>query len=573
MEDQGEAKIYTLWLGHEKLEFTYEQIAADKDLENELKILEKKKLECEIAWFHPHGSKKRAYDCGFDVVSTADWINDREHDLYLNQSPNQVGKTCHAAIKAAVMSIPCNPDWRMFKNGIQYFDWQGAKTIVAMGYDKGQLRDDLWPELQKWIPASELGDYRSITLGGTREPSWDRGARVTLKCGSKIILITYDQSPAVCCGIKADIVLANEQIPLPFFMELSQRGRTRGGVKFIMSYTPHLVPGRPDSGMNSFLINLWTGQDTYGRSILRTRISMDDVPNHIISKEEKKKAFIEHVDNPRKTGNQAAIREGQARYYGIAQQVSGLYYDSIEKDIHFVPWTYEDIKGKGWTHYRTGDHGFTNPTAFGMWAVSPSGDIFLYDEYYVANKEIDEHVANIIRQCGNERKLVKKIQEGNVWYDVYEEVFIRQAYARSWLDWHCFQNTGGVGRSINFFYQIAGINVCESTKLGQEHRAQNMRALLKIDPNRKHMVTEKLGAPRMYFSRKCVKLAWELEHCIVDTRAFGNANHNLKEVKKNVNDHMVDVCEYMASSEARYLGDYANRQPKELKNISNHGGY
>jgi hypothetical protein len=575
MEAQGDEKVYELWLGHEKITATYSEIKANPILEADLKKLEQRKLECGIAFFHPHGDKKRAYDCGFDVVSTADWINDRTHDLYMNQSPNQVGKTCHAVAKAILMTIPCDKTWPIFQNGIKYYDWDGEKTLVAMGYDKSQLREDLWPELQKWLPASELGDFRSITLGGTRDPSWDRGPRVPLKCGSKIILLTYDQLPSVCCGVKADIVLANEQIPVPFFMELSQRGRTRGGVKFIMSYTPHIVPGRPDSGMNSFLVGLWRGSDTYGRSILRTRISIDDVPDHIIHPEEKHKAFVEHVENPKKTGNQSAIREGMARYYGIAQEASGLFYPEIERDIHYVDWEWKDIAGKGWTCYRSMDYGYQNPTACGMWAASPSGELFMFDEYYRTGLDAIGHAPAIIEHCGNERKLIKKMFDkdtGNYW-DCYEEIAIRQRYVRTWLDWHSFQTAGGIGRPVSFFFQIGGLNVCESSKLGQEARAQNLRALLKIDPMRKHMVTGKLGAPRMYFSRKCTKMIWEFERCVVDTRAFGNESKNLKETKRNRDDHLVDATEYLASESPRFLGDYSNRKPKELQNISNHGGY
>jgi hypothetical protein len=126
---------------------------------------------------------------------------------------------------------------------------------------------------------------------------------------------------------------------------------------------------------------------------------------------------------------------------------------------------------------------------------------------------------------------------------------------------------------VSFFFQIGGLNVCESSKLGQEARAQNLRALLKIDPQRKHMVTGKLGAPRMYFSRKCTKMIWEFERCVVDTRAFGNENHSSKETKRNKDDHLIDAGEYIACECPRYLGSYSDRKPKELQNISSHGGY
>lgn len=574
MTDDGQVKYYELWLGHELVSFPYEQIKADLELEKTLKRLEREKNENELRFFCPHGAEKMGYDCGFKLVSVADWINDREHTVAINCSPNQVGKTAAAVVKKVLKIIPCDPKWEIFQNGVKCYDWAGPRTLVVLSYDKGGLKDTLWPELQKWIPAEELGAFRATALGGTREPTWDRNPRVPLKCGSRIIMLTYDQKASVCAGVKAEEVLPDEQMPLAFFNELDQRGRTRGGVWWDFCFTPHKVDGRVDTGMNSWLHDMWTGQNTRGHNVIRCRIGVDEVPDHIYSADQKKKAYLQWVEIPQKSGDQEAIREGKARYYGLFQHVSGLFYPEIQPDIHFVNWTYDDIKGKGWTHYRSIDYGYTNPTACGMWAVSPSGDMFMYDEYYRTGMDAINHAPAIIEACGNERKLIKQMLDKNtgVNYDVYEEVEVRQRYIRTWLDWHSFQTAGGAGRPVSFFFQISGLKVCESVKMMQEHRAANLRAMLKIDPLRKHMVTGKEGAPRMYFSRKCVKFIWEWERCVTDVRAFGNESHNAKETKRNRDDHLIDQCEYLACSDAKYLGDYA-KEPREMKPITLHGGY
>jgi hypothetical protein len=573
--DDSQEKVYEIWLGHEKISYPYSLIKSNPQLERDLKLLERKKAECEVQFFCPHGAARMGYDCGFQLVSAVDYLNDRKHTIAINASPNQVGKTCLAVVKKVLKTVPCNPDWQIFKNGVKFYEWQGKKTLVVLGYDKGQLRDVLWPEIQKWFPASELGAYRPTFLGGEREPAWERNARITLQCGSRIIFLTYDQKASVAAGVKCEEVLPDEQMPLSFFNELDQRGRTRGGVWWDFCFTPHKVDGRPDTGMNGWLYDLWTGHNTRGHDVLRTRISVDDVPDHIYSKEEKKKAYVQWVKTPTQSGDQQAIREGQARYYGLFQSVSGLFYPEIDRNIHYVDWTWDDIKGKGWTCYRSMDYGYQNPTAVGMWAVSPSGDIFMFDEYYKTGLDAIGHAPAIIAHCGNERQLVKKMFDkdtGNYW-DVYDEVPTRQRYVRTWLDWHSFQTAGGIGRPVSFFFQIGGLKVCESSKLGQEARAQNLRAMLKIDPNRKHMVTGKPGAPRMYFSRKCVKMIWEFERCVVETRAFGSETHNTKETKRNKDDHLIDAVEYLSCETPRYLGDYSARTHIELRNVSKHGGY
>ena len=575
MSDDGQYRVYELWLGHDLITYSYDEIKSNPKLEKDLQKLERRKAECEIAFFHPHGNSKMGYDCGFQLVSTAAWINDRTHTICMNCSPNQVGKTCHAVVKKVLKLIKCDPKWQIFRNGIDYHGWAGPKTLVVLGYDKGQLKDVLWPELQKWIPASELGEFKLPILGGVREPTWDRNPRIELKCGSRIILLTYDQKASVCAGVKAEEILPDEQMPLPFFNELDQRGRTRGGIWWDFPFTPHKVDGRADTGENSWLMDVWTGHNTRGHDVLRCRISVDEVPDHIYSPDQKKKAYLQHVEIPKQTGDQEAIREGQARYYGLFQRISGLFYPEIQPQVHFVPWTYDDIKDKGWTHYRSVDYGYVNPTAAAMWAVSPGGGIFMYDEYYVSGKDAMEHAPGIIEKCGNRRKLVRKFQDSDsgAVYDVYEEEAVKQAYFRTFLDWHSFQTAGGVGRPVSFFFQLGGLSVCESTKLGQDQRAQNLRALLKVDPNRKHMVTGKDGAPRMYFSTQCVKFKWEWERCVVDARAFGNENHNYKETKRNRNDHLIDAAEYVACENVRYQGDYEHNKPKEFSNVSKHGGY
>jgi len=573
-----EEKYYELWLGNELVRFSRDEIKSDPKLEQDLKRLQVEKESNELQFFSPHGKAKMGYDCGFQLVSMTDFINDNDHTFYINCSPNRTGKTAQAVVRIVTRVIPCNPEWAIFKqNGIKYQEWTGAKIIIVLGYDRGQLSEVVWPAYQKWIPDNELGVYRPAIRGGTKEPSWDRHPRINLKCGSRLIFLTCEQRASVAAGMEADIIHSDEQQPLAFFNELDERGRTRGGITWNVSYTPHKVEGRPDTGGNSWLVDMWNGDNVRGHNILRTRTSVDDVPNHIYSADQKKAAYQKHVVQPKLIGDKMAEREGRARYYGEAQHSTGLYYPEIEPTIHFIDWTYDDIKDKGWTHYRSMDYGYASPTSCGLWAVSPTGDMFRYDEYYVAGKDAISHAPAIIEHCGNKRKLVKKYldKESGIQYDWYEEIPVKQYYVQTILDWHCFSNKGGSGLPISFFFQIGGLHVYKSTTFKQEQRAQNLRALLRIDPERKHLVTGKKGAPRIYISRiNCRKLIWEWQRCIFDPRFSGQETHNPKEGKRNKDDHAIDDSEYFACSNARYLGDYDKRmQPKEMQPLSSHGGY
>ena len=566
MNKSDDQKIFQLWLGNELIEFTFDEIASDKNLERELKNLVKENQTNPLQFFCPHGEAKMGYDCGFQLVSMIDNINDKIHSFCMNCSPNQVGKTCHAVVKKALRLIKCNPKWKIFGNGVECPEWSGPKTLVVMGYDKGHLKDVVWPEYQKWIPDDELGDYRSFMNGGRREPAWDRNPRVPLRCGSRIIMLTYEQPASVCAGVKAEEIHADEQPPLVFFNELDERGRTRGGVRWDLSFTPHKVDGRSDTGVSGWLFDMWTGRNTRGHDVLRSRISVDEVPDHIYSKEQKKNAHKKWVEIPEQTGDENAIREGKARFYGLFQRASGLYYPEIDPNLHFVDYGLEEIRRdkRPCTFYRSIDYGYTNATSCGLWAVFSDGTILRFDEYYVTGKDATANAVGILEYCGNTRKKVRQAhdKETNSNYDVWEEEAININFVRTWLDWHCWDTTNGVGHPTAWYFSTNGLKVLPSTKFHQEQRAQNLRPLLRIDPNLKHMITGKMGAPRLYINRKkCHKWMWEWERCVCDTRmGGGDESHNLREGKRNKNDHAIDDTEYFACAGARYLGDYEKKE-------------
>lgn len=573
-----EEKTWEMRLGRSLFRVPAKEIEADPGLKREIAALVKEKEQNEIKYFAPHGKARYGHDCGFNLVSMADWISDRDHTLCMNCSPNQVGKTCHAVIKAILSIIPCNPNWPLFKeNGVRYHAWEGPKTLVVMGYNKSQLVNAIWPEYQRWMPDEELGPFREIGHGGTRTPSWRDLPIVPLKCGSKIIYGTYEQDASTVAGIKADVVHADEQMPLVFFNELDERGRTRGGVKWIFPFTPHRVDGRQDTGASGWLFDVWKGLNTHGHTVLRSRIPVDDVPDYIYSKEQKKAAYTKNIVIPRKSGDENAIMEGEARYYGLFQRSSGLYYPEVVPAIHFIDWTYDDIKDKGWTHYRSMDYGVSNATSCGLWAVSPNGDYFRYDEYYVKGHDAVFHAPEIIRHCGNEPVEMDEVKDkpSNQVFKRYREKVKRQYYHRTVLDWHCFSNSGGVGRPISFYFQIGGLAVTPSTRLQQEQRAQSLRALMKTDPRRRHLVTGKEGAPRLYVSRKCKDWIYEWEHCIFDSRRFGADMHNAKEGKRDKDDHAIDDTEYMAAANFRWepgARDHEDVKP-DYKIMIKSGGY
>jgi hypothetical protein len=572
--------IFRLWLGWKKIEFSRLEIEEDKrmggTLEADLVELQRQADTNPIQFFKPHGTAKYVADGGFNTVSALEYLNDDEHTLCLNVSANQTGKTCLSVVRKVLKIVPNNPSWMLFReHKVRKREWTGPKTLVCMGYDKGQLQDVMWPELQKWIPDEELGDFRSFRNGGTREPSWLNYPRVTLKCGSRIIFITYEMKASVCAGIKASEVLADEQPPASFFNELDQRGRTLGGICWDIACTPHKVEGRPDTGTNNWIYSVWKGEDTKGHKVLRTRISVEDVPDHIYSDAEKRKAYQQWVVIPRKKNDEEAIREGEARYYGMFQRPAGLFYGEVKPELHFIDWTYDDIKDKPVTLYRSIDYGYASPTCCGYWAVFSTGEYFLYDIYYVPKKDAIPHARAIIEQSGNKVSFLKKEldKKTNILYDVLIEEEIKCRFRWTVLDWHCFEQQGGAGQSIAFFFRIGGLKVIPSTTLQQEQRAHATRSFLRIDSQRTHLVTGKKGAPRMYISRRCQPWIWEWERCVFESRRLNDTVHGPKETHIDKDDHAIDMTEYIACSGARFLPKNSPGNMQVPAPLSSDGGY
>lgn len=568
-----------LRLGPDLLEWPEEQVLDDPELQRQIQRLDMENETNPLQFFCPHGTAKTGVVItepdgakvdlsgdakGWPLVSAVDWLNDDEHNMYVNKSPNRVGKTTIAIAKLILRIIKCNRKWTLFKqHGVKCPEWTGPKTAVILGYDKTALVDVLWPALQMWLPDYELGEFRAPARGGTQRPAWDRHPRLHLKqSGSYLIFATYNQDASVCTGFKADFTLPDEQMPEQFFTELVQRGRhKRQGMQFFFGYTPHQVPGRADTGANNFLARVWTGENTYAKKVLRTRITVPDAPDWVFPDEQKKEAYEELVVNPRKIADENLIREGMARYYGLDQSAAGLFYPEWSRKYHVIPWTYEDTKKLPGRYFRFGDHGFSAPTAW-IWVwMSNMGEFVVYDEYRVTGVQAFDHARAVVEQSGNVLKEVKRAEttkEGSL--RRYEEHIPHkggQKFDRTELDWHCFSEEGG-GLTIAQHYRLGGLRVSPSVTDKIESRSQSLRRLLAIDPRRKHLCPNKksdvavFGAPRFYVSERCRWLIWEIEKMQKAHRRV-EGSHSPKETREDKDDHEIDTVEYMAARFAKAI--------------------
>lgn len=85
---------------------------------------------------------------------------------------------------------------------------------------------------------------------------------------------------------------------------------------------------------------------------------------------------------------------------GLWVGAEGLVYEGFDPAVHVIPRF--DIPPL-WTRYCAVDFGYTNPFAYGWFAVDPDGRVYLYREIYMTRRTVKVHSEQIKRLTGDER--------------------------------------------------------------------------------------------------------------------------------------------------------------------------
>lgn len=153
---------------------------------------------------------------------------------------------------------------------------------------------------------------------------------------------------------------------------------------------------------------------------------------------------------------------------------------------------------------RTLDHGETSPTCCIWWALDKFGNLFAFREYYQPDRIISYHRQRIYEL--SLRTLPSKIGGGNSTIEVLEK------YASDIADPSIFAPRTQRGVAVSVAEEYMEVNEAgtdkhsaiywmrgDNNELGTRNR---INEFLKMDPDHKHPLTGKLGAPRLYFIEK-----------------------------------------------------------------------
>lgn len=213
-------------------------------------------------------------------------------------------------------------------------------------------------------------------------------------------------------------------------------------------------------------------------------------------------------------------QEWVKRYvYGSFDTFEGLIYKEFEDKS---PWVLEKLEiPDEWYRFIGIDHGYRNPTAVLWGAVSPKGNVFIYDELYVAGKLVSE-IAEIIKTKNGSQKI--------------------QLYL---IDPSCANRDGKTGRSVIDEFADYGI-YCQPANNDVRAGLNRVQEYIKLQNS----------LPKLQILRRCSDLRTELQtYRWKDIKPGAKQDAPERPLKKG--DHAVDALRYMVN----YLYDTPVRKP------------
>lgn len=506
-----------------------------------------------LAFFLAHGQQRP-------------FINDYEHELCILWGPNRAGKTFGGEAWMAMRLIPCDPKWECFtpEHGLVCPKWNGPKQAVVASYEMMiHCRTVLWPALAWLLPEHELGAYSPHWQPRDKRSkrktiNWTTFPEITLACGSEIHYMSYKQPPEAFEGTAADLGHYDEQIPLRLFEGAWRGCSTRQGFQACITATPHYIKNRPDTGAAGWVVRMDRGLLKMGINFKSYRLSRDDVPEAIISKERQAADFDRLITQPLLSKNTQRIRAGRSRWYGEPESSEGLVYDWMPS-VHLVePFPIP----KHWTRYRAMDPGKKDPFAVLWAAVSPWNDVILYREHYEAGQNPEQNVLQIIQKSGNHRYMTGKM-EGMAGQAIpfYEELFDGEQYGFSVMDGRTFASpSDDSSQTVGGMYARLGLRCIPASGKKNEVAVPIVEELFEIHPERTHLLirlgikkeildrlTQKplKGAPRIYVftTLRCFQ---------AEIAAYAYQETCQKPVETD--DHLMTALKYLVLANPRYCG-------------------
>lgn len=356
------------------------------------------------------------------------------------------------------------------------------------------------PNLAQWVPPSLL-------INGSWSDSYNGSTHTLhLSNNSELEIMSYDQELEKFAGVPRHFIHFDEEPPKDIFGECKARLVDYNG-SWWMTMTPV-------EGMT------WTFDEIYDPSVNGENPLIDVIQvaiqeNTYLDTE----AIIDVLSGFDAEG--VEIR-GTGKYVAIG----GLVFKHFNADTHVIP---PGIPPKTWTHYMSLDAGYNNPTAIHWHAVSPSGEVVTYAEWYRSEFTVQQH-AEQIKYIENARKL--------------PQPFLRIA------DPAIKQRSAVTGLSIQIEYAQHGINLALGAKRDVNAGLDKMNNYLRLG---KWFITE--DCPNLLREMRTYKRA---QYATSKLRE----KNNKKEEPQKKNDHAIDGTRYFYSYMPELIVEEVSKKPR-----------
>lgn len=240
-------------------------------------------------------------------------------------------------------------------------------------------------------------------------------------------------------------------------------------------------------------------------------------------------------------------------YYGSWDEMGGLVYEEFGQNHItsgvFVNNQWQEAIPYYWNRYRSIDHGLRSPTAC-LWATtSPSGTVYIYDEYYNPGDVVHKHAEKIRRKYAD--------------WDAEKLLWVpREQYKWTVIDPAAHNTEGTSGESPIEQYFAHGVAVTEAP-VGERDVPQGInvvkRYLTEID-----RVT---GRPRLQIvGRKCPNLLREIKEYVWDELGpTRRSRRNEPERPRKLRDHTMDALRYLLVSRPQASPDISPKSGADAK--------
>lgn len=462
-------------------------------------IQAKRKQESFIRYWKPYGT-------GHQAEIFKKWTP--EAKVMLVRGGNRSGKSEAGAPVAVAWAL-----------GKDYFRdepaWEWVKdlpippppnNIWVVGLDFPTVKNVLWYEKLSngkdhpgFLPS---GSERGSTIKKVSESDF----QVYFKNGSVITCKSADSGREKFQGASVDLVWIDEEPNADIYEECWQRTVDCAG-KILVTVTPLIDIS---SGVREpWVFDLYEQSAKGSKEVISISLSVLDNP--YVPETEKAKLLEMWRGKP----------DERARLYGEFVRRSGLVYDQWNADKHLIA---RIPLPPAWKRVCCIDPAPTGTTACLWAAIAPSGDMYLYREYYEKDLVVSDHAKNILVQNGSDKV----------------DLWLIDPKGGS-------QRNAETHKTIAQLYKDAGIPV-RYADLPEDFGVLASKEYVKatIEPTARH--------PKVFAFRDLDKFRWEVEHYVWDFYANGPLKGLSKDKPRKRHDHLCNAFQYIAGSRVKGKG-------------------